>query len=83
MTDPAGAGTVVGTDGNVVVLSGTVVVTDGNVVALSGTVVVLSGTVVVLSGVVVEDAGAVGLTEFEAIDATLVPIALIATTVKV
>ena len=97
-TDSAGAGTVVVTEGNVVVLSGTVVVTEGNVVVTEGTVVVTEGTVVVLagtvvvvtegnvvvlSGTVVEDAGAVGLTEFEAIDATLLPIALIAITVKV
>jgi lipopolysaccharide export system protein LptA len=76
MTDSAGAGTVVVTDGNVVVAAGKVDVLSGNVVVLSGTVVVLSGNVVV-------DAGAVGLTEFEATDAALLPIALIATTVKV
>jgi hypothetical protein len=82
-TDSAGAGTVVVTEGNVVVLAGTVVVTEGNVVVLAGTVVVTEGNVVVLAGTVVVVAGAIGLTEFEAIDAALLPIALIAITVKV
>jgi adhesin HecA-like repeat protein len=69
------AGTVVVTAGTVVVTAGTVVVTAGNVVVTAGTVVVTAGTVVVV-------AGAVGLTEFETVEATLLPIALIAITVK-
>ena len=76
MTDSAGAGTVV-------VTAGTVVVVAGAVVVVAGAVVVTAGTVVVVAGAVVVVAGAVGLTEFEATDAALVPIALIATTVKV
>jgi hypothetical protein len=70
MTDSAGAGTVV-------VVAGAVVVVAGAVVVVAGAVVVVAGAVVVVV------AGAVGLTEFEAIDATLSPIALIAITVKV
>ena len=78
MTDSAGAGTVVVTAGTVVVVAGAVVVVAGAVVVVAGAVVV-----VVVAGAVVVVAGAVGLTEFEATDAALVPIALIATTVKV
>ena len=70
MTDSAGAGTVV-------VVAGAVVVVAGAVVVVAGAVVV------VVAGAVVVVAGAVGLTEFEATAAALVPIALIATTVKV